>query len=167
MSHARQGGSMSMFPAIWETICLKAMAKSAADGTDLEGVARRPAPAIWRQANQGPQFWSPERLWRWCRVIRSRESITDRLSRSAAALVPVEFVHLLCAGHRPWSSTRMEIAMLEDVNDFYSEVVVGWTRTDRVSTYVAQKNALPLPATFIIDSRAAHQQERIGHAVRI
>jgi hypothetical protein len=66
-------------------------------------------------------------------------------------------------------STRMEIAMLEEVNAFYSDIVdrIDWNKTPVTHEYATRKNALPLPATFLIDAGQRISKTESGMRVRL
>ena len=66
-------------------------------------------------------------------------------------------------------STRMEMAMLEEINAYYSEIIdrVDASRTPVTHEYATRKNALPLPATFLIDAGQRLSKTESGMQVRL
>jgi hypothetical protein len=66
-------------------------------------------------------------------------------------------------------SARMEIAMLEEVNAYYSDIVdrVDWNKTPVTHEYAQRKNALPLPATFVIEAGQRIGKTESGMQVRL
>jgi hypothetical protein len=66
-------------------------------------------------------------------------------------------------------SARMEIAMLEEVNAYYSDLVdrVDWNKTPVTHEYAMRKNALPLPATFVIEAGQRIGKTESGMQVRL
>jgi hypothetical protein len=63
----------------------------------------------------------------------------------------------------------MEIGMLEEINNFYSEIVdrVDRKRTAVTHEYMKRHNALPLPATFTIDAGQRISKAQTGMEVRL
>ena len=155
-----------------ETICLKAMAKSPARryesakamASDLqrflagEVIAARPVGRV-------------ERLWRWCHKYPLAASVMLAVVVGSA----VGFTHL--SNLSTWfvqetalDSARMEADMLERINLYYSEEVVGrldWEEIEVTHEYAKMKNAIPLPATFTIDSGDRISADSAGMQVRL
>jgi hypothetical protein len=158
-------------PRDLETICLKALAK--APGRRYQ-TAQEMGDDLRRFLNGVPIKARPvgvvERLWRWCRRNPLAATLLIAVSVGSAAgfwylsSLSRYFVHATAL-----DSTRMEIGMLEEINNFYSEIV---DRVDRKMTpvtheYIKRKNALPLPATFTIDAGQRISKAQIGMQVRL
>jgi hypothetical protein len=159
-------------PKDLETICLKAMAKSPArryqTAQELGDDLRR---FLAGDAIQARPVGYSERLWRWCR----------RYPLAAGLLIAVT----LGSGFGFWylsrlstyfveetalDSARMEADMLERINQFYSEEVVDRLDRDKVEVtheYASRDDAVPLPATFTIDSGERISRGRSGMQVRL
>ena len=158
-------------PRDLETICLKAMAKSC--GRRYQ-TSKEFADDLRRYLEGRPikarSFGIPERLWRWCRRYPLAASLLLTVCLgSAAGFWYLSSLSTYFVQATALDSTRMEIAMLEEVNDFYSEVVdrVDANKTRVTHEYVAQKNAIPLPATFIIDAGQRISKNESGMLVRL
>jgi serine/threonine protein kinase len=155
-----------------ETICLKALAKSpgrryqsaAEFSNDLRRyVAGQPIKA--RAIGVGEKFW------RWCRSY----------PLAASLLIVAPLVSIGGFTYLSWlsthfvqstalESTRMEADMLEDINEFYSESVVGRLDRDVVPVthrYSDHPNSLPLPFTFMIDAGKKITEDQSGMQVKI
>jgi serine/threonine protein kinase len=158
-------------PRDLETICLKAMAKSCnrryQTAQELADDLRRfldGKPIKARRVGPG------ERLWRWSRRNPLPASLLLAVCLSSAAgfwylsSLSTYFVQASAL-----DSTRMEIAMLEEINAYYSEVVdrVDGTKTPVTHEYATQKNAIPLPATFLIDAGQRLSKTETGMQVRL
>lgn len=158
-------------PRDLETICLKAMAKSCSRRYQT---AKDFADDLHRYLEGKPikarNFSVPERLWRWCRRYPLAASLLLTICLgSAAGFWYLSGLSTYFVQATALDSTRMEIAMLEEVNDFYSEVVdrIDANRTRVTHEYVAQRNAIPLPATFIIDAGQRISRNESGMMVRL
>lgn len=143
-------------PKDLETICLKAMAKSpgrryptaAQLADDLrrfergEPIAARPVGHV-------------ERLWRWCRRYPAAAILfTAVMVGSVAGFTYLSNLSSYFVRETALDSARIEADMLERVNEYYSDVL-DRLRTKEVTItheYAMHQNALPLPATFMIDS---------------
>lgn len=158
-------------PRDLETICLKAMAKSAGRryqtaqelGDDLrrflEGKPIKARPV-------GPG----ERLWRWCRRNPLAASVLLAVCLgSAAGFWYLSSLSRYFVQATALDSTRMEISMLEDVHAFYTELVdrVDGNKTAITHEYAKRKNAIPLPATFIIDVGQRISKTQTGMQVKV
>ncbi len=159
-------------PLDLETICLKALAKSPSrryqSAADMSEDLRR---FIHDQPIKARRLGFAEKLWRWCR--------TYPLAASLLVAVPVvsiggfaylswlstHFVHSTAL-----ESTRMEANMLEDINEYYSESVVGRLDQDRIKVthqYKTIPNSVPLPFTFMIDAGQRITDHESGMQVKI
>src|SRR5262245_24857227 len=158
-------------PRDLETICLKAMAKSAGrryqTAQELGDDLRRfldGKPIKARPVGAG------ERLWRWCRRNPLAASVLVAVCLgSAAGFWYLSSLSRYFVQATALDSTRMEIAMLEDVHAFYSDIVdrVDWNKTAVTHEYAKRKNAMPLPATFIIDVGQRITKTQSGMQVRV
>ncbi len=158
-------------PRDLETICLKAMAKSpsrryrtAEEFADdlrryLEGKPIRARASSY-----------PERLWRWCR----RNPLATSLLLAVCLGSAVGFWYLSSLSRyfvqaTALDSARLEVAMLEEVNAFYNDVVnrVDGRKTPISHEYASRKNTLPVPATFTIDLGQRISAAESGMKVRL
>jgi tRNA A-37 threonylcarbamoyl transferase component Bud32 len=158
-------------PRDLETICLKAMAK--APGRRYPS-AREFKEDLDRFLEGKPIKARPvglgERLWRWCRRNPLAASVLLAVCLgSAAGFWYLSSLSRYFVEATALDSTRMEIAMMEEMNAFYSEIVdrVDWTKTQVTHEYAARKNALPLPATFTIDAGRRISKAQSGMQVRL
>ena len=159
-------------PRDLETICLKAISKSAdrryqsaaALANDLRSyfvgdpITARPISRT-------------DRLWRWCRKYPLAASVMFAVVVGSI----VGFTHL--ARLSTWfvqetalDSARMEADMLERINRYYSEEVVGrlnWDEIEVTHEYADMTNAVPLPATFTIDAGDRISTNAAGMQVRL
>lgn len=143
-------------PRDLETICLKAMSRTPArryqSGKELAADLRRylaGEPILARPLSQ------MERLWRWSHRYPLATSLFVALLIGSFAgfwhlfTVSDWFVH-----ETALDSARREAAMIEEFNQYYSDVI---RRLDpevvEISyEYRTKEGCLPLPATFIIDA---------------
>jgi serine/threonine protein kinase len=143
-------------PRDLETICLKAMAKQPGrryqTASALADDLRR-----WERGEpiEARPMSHAERLWHWCRrypaavALLAAVTIGSVLGLSYLTRLSSYFVR-----ETALDSARMEADMLETVNNYYSDVL-NRLNTKEISItheYATQKNALPLPATFMIDA---------------
>src|SRR5262249_24522099 len=111
-----------------------------------------------------------ERLWRWCRRNPVAASLLLAVCMgSAAGFWYLSSLSLYFVQAAALDSTAMEIAMLDEVNAFYSDVVdrIDGNKTPVTHEYAQRKDALPLPATFIIDVGQRISKAQTGMQVRL
>jgi hypothetical protein len=158
-------------PRDLETICLKAMAKSPSrrfqTAHELADDLRRyleGKPIKARRVGFG------ERLWRWSRRNPLAASLLLAVClTSAAGFWYLSALSRYFVEATALDSARMELAMLEEVNDFYSEIVdrVDRRKTPVTHQYASMNNALPLPASLIIDVGQRISKTESGMQVRL
>jgi serine/threonine protein kinase len=159
-------------PLDLETICLKSLSKSKAQRYQT---AAEMSEDLRRFTHRLPIKARPlgrsEKLWRWCRAFPLAASLLV-----AAPLVSIGgFVYLSwLSTHFVQStaleSTRMEANMLEDINDYYSENVIGRIDQDQIPVthkYASTPNSLPLPFTFMIEAGRRITNNESGMQVKI
>jgi len=144
-------------PRDLDTICLKAMAKSPArrylSGSDLAGDLRR---YLANEPIRARPMSRTERLQRWFRQNPLAASLLLAVSLGSA----VGLGHLSLLSEQLVRSTALEGAaqqseMLDVVNALYSSEVVDRIQSHGVVAthdYATRKGAIPLPATFTIES---------------
>jgi serine/threonine protein kinase len=149
-------------PRDLETICLKAMAKSPARRYPT---AQELALDLRRYLGGEPIRARPigriERLWHWCRRNPLAASVLMAGSLGSA----IGLWHLSALSEQLVKSTALESAaqqseMLDIVNALYTSQVVERVQSHGIVVthdYLAKDGAIPLPATFTIESG-----ERIG-----
>jgi hypothetical protein len=155
-----------------ETICLKAMAKlpgrrypSAAHlAEDLrrflrgEPIEARPAGHV-------------QRLVRWCRRYPVAVALLAAVSvGSALGIGYLVYLSSYFVRETALASARMEADMLESVNAYYSDDVLTRLDTRAVTVtheYKLRRDALPLPATFTIDSGQRISRTESGLQIRL
>lgn len=159
-------------PRDLETICLKAMAKSAARRYQT---AQELADDLHRflrgDAIQARPVGYSERLWRWCR----RYPLAVGLFVSVCLGSAVGFWYLsrlstYFVEETALDSVRFEADMLECINEYYSEEVVDRLDKEKVKVthdYAARNDAIPLPATFTIDVGDRISRGTSGMQVRL
>jgi serine/threonine protein kinase len=146
-------------PRDLETICLKAMGKSP---SRRYGTAGELAEDLRRYLDGEPIQARPigrvERLRHWCRHNPAAASLLVAVSLGSA----LGLWHLTLLSGRLVRSTALESVaqqseMLDVVNAFYSAQVVDRVQKHGVTVthdYLTKKGAIPLPATFTIESSA-------------
>jgi hypothetical protein len=165
-------GLNDRIPKDLETICLKAMAKAP---TRRYGSADEFAADLRRFLGGEPISARPitrtERLWRWCRRYPLAASvIVAVMLGSAVGFAYLSHLSTWFVRETALDSARMEADMLERINAYYSEEVVGrldWKKVKVTHEYAEMKNALPLPATFTIDAGERISDGTTGMQVRL
>ena len=159
-------------PKDLETICLKAMAKQSSRRYEN---AKEFAEDLGHYVSNEPINARPmgkmERLWLWCRRYPLAASILVAVIVGAG----VGFAYLSHLSKWFVQSTALESArneadMLERINAYYSEEVVGRLDLEEVKVtheYAKMTNALPLPATFTIDAGERISAAAEGMDVRL
>lgn len=158
-------------PRDLETICLKAMAKSSNKRYQTsQELADDLRSFLEGKPIKARSLGIVERLGRWSlRYPLAASLLLTVCLGSAAGFWYLWSLSTYFVQATALDSTRMEIAMLEEVNDFYSEVVdrVDTNKTRVTHEYLAQRNAVPLPATFIIDAGQRISRNESGMQVRL
>jgi tRNA A-37 threonylcarbamoyl transferase component Bud32 len=143
-------------PRELETICLKAMSKAPARRYTTAGEL---AEDLQRWLRGEPIVARPagvlERLWRWCRGNPLAAGFLLAVTLGSASGL-VHLVHLSdqLVKQAALESAAQQSAMLEQVNDFYSDEVVDRLQGSKVVVthdYAHRKGAIPLPATLTIE----------------
>ena len=159
-------------PKDLETICLKAMEKTPGRRYEsAEGLASDLRRFLAGDAITARPVGSAERFWRWCRKYPLAASVMLAVVVGSA----VGFTHLVHLStwfvqETALDSVRMEADMLWRINLYYSEEVVGrldWEQIEVTHEYARMKNAIPLPATFTIDSGDRISADLAGMQVRL
>jgi predicted Ser/Thr protein kinase len=158
-------------PRDLETICLKAMAKSAARRYET---ARDFAEDLHRFLNGDPiQARSTtrlEQLVRWCRRYPWAAGVLFATTfGSVAGLWYLSSLSETFVQQTALESARMESHMLDEVSSFYSELVgrLDGKTIPITDTYLTTHGALPLPATFTIDAGERISRAESGMQVRL
>lgn len=159
-------------PADLETICLKALSKSPERRYQS---ANEMAEDLRRFTNDQPIKARPmvraEKLWRWCRAYPLAASLLLAVpfvtigGFAYLSSLSTHFVHGTAL-----ESTRMEANMLEDINEYYSESVIGPLDQEQVPVthrYSETPNSIPLPFTFMIDAGQRISESESGMQVKI
>lgn len=159
-------------PRDLETICHKAMAKQRSrryeDANDF-------ADDLKRYLNGEPIAARPmgtlERLWHWCRRYPLAASVMVAvLIGSGVGFAYLSHLSTWFVQSTALESARNEADMLERINAYYSEEVVGRLDLEEVKVtheYAKMTNALPLPATFTIDAGERISESAEGMDVRL
>ena len=158
-------------PKDLETICLKAMAKNPARRYQT---AAQLADDLRRFERGEPIAARPvghvERLWRWCRRYPAAAILFAAvLVGSVAGFTHLSRLSSYFVRETALDSARIEADMLERVNEYYSDVL-DRLRTKEVTItheYAMKHNALPLPATFMIDSAQRLSEVETGLKFRL
>jgi tRNA A-37 threonylcarbamoyl transferase component Bud32 len=152
-------------PRDLETICLKAMAKAPAR---RYATAQELADDLRRWLNAEPVLARPisrgERLWSWCR----RNPVAVGLLLAVTLGSAAGLWHLYDLSDRMVKSSALESAaqqsaMLEEVNDLYSEAVV------KKVPEAAESGTIPLPATLTIElgKHISTKQKQSGEGMKV
>ncbi len=158
-------------PKNLETICLKAMSKSPARRYQT---AAQLAADLRRFLAGEPITARPigpaERLWHWCRRYPVAAALFAAVSLgSAAGFVYLTNLSSYFVRETALDSARMEADMMERTNEYYSDLLTRLDTRDIAVTheYAMKRNALPLPATFTIDSAQRMSQGDSGLQFRL
>jgi serine/threonine protein kinase len=158
-------------PRDLETICLKAMSKSQSRRYQT---AQELADDLRRFLDGKPikarRVGVAERLLRWSRRNPLPASLILAVCfGSAAGFWYLSSLSTYFVQATALDSARMEVAMLEEVNAYYSDVVgrVDWNKTPVTHEYASRQNALPLPATFVIEAGERISRNESGMKVRL
>ncbi len=159
-------------PRDLETICLKALAKTPPrryqTAAELAADLRRHLAGEPIQARPEGHF---ERLWRWCRRYPAAASLLVSVTLGAVlGFLYLSRLSTYFVQETALDSARMEADMLERVNDYYSEEIVGrldWKTITVTHEYATTPNALPLPKSFMIDAGQRISEGPTGMKVRL
>lgn len=158
-------------PRDLETICLKAMAKSA---TRRYQTGREFAEDLRRFLNGDPILarsigWG-EQLARWCRRYPLAAILFLAVTfGSSGGLWYLSSLSKFFVQQTALDSARMESQMFDAMNTFYSELVdrIDGRKVPITDAYLTTHGALPLPATFTIDAGERISKAESGMQVRI
>jgi serine/threonine protein kinase len=158
-------------PRDLETICLKAMAKSAArryqSGHEFAEDLRRFLNGDPIQARS--VGWG-EQLARWCRRYPLAAILFLAVTfGSSGGLWYLSSLSEFFVQQTALDSARMESQMFDAINTFYSELVdrIDGRKVPITDAYLTTHGALPLPATFTIDAGERISKAESGMQVRI
>ena len=165
-------GLNEKIPRDLETICLKAMAKSPGR---RYATAKELAADLRRYLEGEPILARPlgriERTWRWCRKNPLAAAVMAAVMiGSIVGFAHLSYLSTWFVRSTALDSARFEADMLERINTYYSEEVVGrldWKKIKVTHEYAKMKNALPLPATFTIDAGDRISADAVGMKVRL
>jgi predicted Ser/Thr protein kinase len=158
-------------PRDLETICLKAMSKSASRRYQT---AREFVADLRRYLNGDPILarsigWS-EQLARWCRRNPLAAIVLFAVTLgSAAGMWYLSSLSEFFVQQTALDSARMEAQMLDEMNAFYSELVdrLDVRQVPITDAYLTTHGSLPLPATFTIDAGERISKAGSGMQVRL
>ena len=158
-------------PVDLETICLKALAKSPErryqTAEELAADLRR---FLAGEPIKARRMGKLERLGRWCRRYPWAASLLFAVPVASIAGFSYLF-HLSEQFVRATAleSARMEADMLEEINNFYSELVdqLDSSQVQVTTEYTTTPHTLPLPATFLIDAGERISRSETGMQVRL
>lgn len=159
-------------PRDLETICLKSLSKSQ---TQRYQSAAEMSEDLRRFTRLQPIKARPlgrlEKLWRWCRAFPMAASLLIAAPLvSMGGFVYLSWLSTHFVQSTALESTRMEANMLEDINDYYSESVIGRIDQNQIPVthkYTSTPNSLPLPFTFMIDAGRRITENESGMQVKI
>lgn len=159
-------------PIDLETICLKALSKAPSSryqsAADMADDLRR---YLNHQPVRARRLGAIGKTLKWCRRYPVAASLLLAVPLVAIggfaylSMLSTHFVHSTAL-----ESTRMEANMLEDINEFYSEQVVGPLDQEKIPVthqYASASNSVPLPFTFMIDAGERISSGESGMQVRI
>jgi hypothetical protein len=116
-----------------------------------------------------PIRW-PEQLARWCRRNPAAVSLIVAITlTSVMGLWRLSAVSQALLRESVFNGARMQADILEEVNDFYSELVGGLdpAHVNVTHDFAEQTGALPLPATFTIEAGRRISRSETGMQVRL
>lgn len=158
-------------PRDLETICLKAMAKSAARRYQSAGEF---AEDLLRFLNGDPilarSIGRLERLGRWCRRYPLAAVLFLAVTfGSAGGLWYLSSLSQFFVQQTALESARMESQMFDSMNTFYSELIdrLDGRKVPITDAYLTTHGALPLPATFTLDAGERISKAETGMQVRL
>jgi predicted Ser/Thr protein kinase len=158
-------------PRDLETICLKAMSKSAARRYET---AQDFADDLRRFLNGDPimarSVGRVEQLVRWCRRYPWAAALLLTITLgSAAGFWYLSSLSEFFVQQTALESARMETHMLVEISTFYSELVdrLDGREIPITDAYMTTHGALPLPATFTIDAGERISRAELGMQVRL
>lgn len=162
----------SEIPRELETVCLKALSKSPGrryqSASEMAEDLRR---FVKGQPVKARPMSGAGKFLRWCRAYPLAASLLLAIPLVTVggfaylSSLSTHFVHSTAL-----ESTRMEANMLEDINEYYSESVVGTLDQDQVPVthrYSETPNSVPLPFTFMIDAGKQITSGESGMKVKI
>ncbi len=113
----------------------------------------------------------PEKLWRFCRAFPLAASLLIAVPlASIGGFAYLSWLSTHFVQSTALESTRMEANMLEDINEYYSESVIGRINPNQIPVthkYASTPNSLPLPFTFMIDAGRRITKNESGMQVKI
>ena len=158
-------------PRDLETICLKAMSRSAPRRYQTAGEL---ADDIRRFLNGDPiqarSIGPVERLGRWCRRYPLAASLFLAVTLGGSSgLWYLSSLSEFFVQQTALESARMESQMLDEMNAFYSQLVdrLDGRVVPITDAYLKVHGALPLPATFTIDAAERISKAGSGMQVRL
>ena len=112
-----------------------------------------------------------ERLWRWCRKYPLAASVMVAVvTGSVVGFAFLSHLSTWFVRETALDGVRREADLLEGINAYYSEDVVGRLDLDEIKVtheYARMKNALPAPKTFTIDAAERISKNVAGMQVRL
>ena len=159
-------------PLDLETICLKALSKSQSRRYQT---AAEMSDDLRRFTHDQPIKARPmgftEKLWRWCRTFPLAASLLVAVPVvSIGGFVYLSWLSTHFVQSTALESTRMEANMLEAINEYYSESVIGGLDQNRIKVthkYSTTPHSVPLPFTFMIDAGKRITEDESGMQVKI
>lgn len=158
-------------PKDLETICLKAMSRSPArryqTASQLAADLRR---FLVGEPISARPIGHAERLWHWCRRYPVAAALFAAVSiGSVAGFVNLTNLSSYFVRETALDSVRMEADMMERINEYYSDLLarIDSRAISITHEYALRRDALPLPATFTIDSAQRISQGESGLQFRL